>query len=99
MIFSLDKFATVLAQIGDDESAQAARELVARLGRGGPEDVKPAIGATWWPCSTTFMPTQRARHNSRGEALRPQGAAARAMAGWTLAKDGSQTDSPGSGRS
>ena len=100
VIFSLDQFATVLAQIGDDESAQAAQDLVARLEEVDPEDVSAgdrsdlvALLDHLHADATGLAATVEDKHFVRKAPQRAQ------LAGWTLAKDGSETDSSSGGQS
>jgi uncharacterized alpha-E superfamily protein len=98
VIFSLDQFATVLEQVGDDDSARRARELVARLEEVDPDGVNAGDRSDLVDLldhlhadASGLAAAVEEVHFVRKAPQRAQ------LSGWTLAKDGSQTDSSGRG--
>jgi uncharacterized alpha-E superfamily protein len=92
VIFSLGQFATALDQIGDEQSAQKAVELVAGLQQVDPEEVSTGDRRDLVKLldhvhaeATGLAAGVEERHFVRKAPQRAQ------LSGWTLAKDGSQS--------
>lgn len=95
VIFSLDQFGLVLEQIGDDEAAQSARKLVTRLAEVDPDEVSAgdrsdmvALLDDLHADAAGLAAAVEESHFARKAPQRAQ------LSGWTLAKDGSQTEGP-----
>lgn len=95
VIFCLEHFATALGQIGDLESAQTAGQLVVQLEAVDPEGVSAGDRSDLVSLldglhadTAGLAASVEERHFVRKAPQRAQ------LSGWTLAKDGSQTDGP-----
>jgi hypothetical protein len=99
VVFSLDRVAEVLDQIGDDESAASARDLVVGLRQVDPEDVTAGerhhltrLLDRLHADAATLAVEVADRHFVRKAPQRAQLTGWAQLAGWTLARDGSQVD-------